>query len=513
MNQSRTKNSIKNINYSFVSYFIVLLLQFVNRTVFIQFLSSTYLGLNGLFSNVLSFLALTELGIGSAMNYALYKPLARGDTELVKSVMRLYRRLYRVIGCTVLVLGSALTPFLPFLIQDMPADIPYIYVYYVLFVVDSGASYFYTYKRSLIICSQREYISTAATTVSRIVLCVTQVAVLAVSRNYAAYLIVAVVVTLGENVLVSVVADRLFPYLKEKTVAALPEEVSADIKKNVFAMMFHKIGGVVVFSTDNLIISKYAGLVAVGLYSNYTLVIDSLNRLMTKMFAAMTASVGNLVLTDDKKHVEQVLYRILFMNFWMRGFCAVALFCLFQPFIFLWLGEEYLLSFFTVLVIAVNFYIGGMRSTVNIFKEASGMFWYDRYKPLIESVLNIVLSIWLVGQFGVAGVLLGTIGSTVLVPFWVEPYVLFRHYFGKGIGRYMAKQLLYGAVTVLAGAGCFFSCGCVSGGGAVSFLLRIGICVLVPNLVFAAVFCRSREFLYFRDTLWNLFHRLLKRKN
>lgn len=512
MNQSRTKNSIKNINYSFVSYFIILLMQFVNRTVFIQFLSSTYLGLNGLFSNVLSFLALTELGIGTAINYALYKPIADEDTELVKSVMRLYRTLYRIIGCTVLVIGSALTPFLPFLIQDMPQDIPNIYLYYVLFVLDSGVSYFYTYKRSLIICSQREYISTTATTISRIVLCITQVLVLAVTRSFAAYLVVAVVVTLGENVLISIAADRLFPYLKEKTVSPLPEEVSADIKKNVFAMMFHKIGGVVVFSTDNLIISKYAGLVAVGLYSNYTLVIDSLNRLMTKMFAAMTASVGNLVLADDKKYVEQVLYRILFMNFWLRGFCAVALFCLFQPFILLWIGEEYLLSFFTVLVISVNFYIGGMRSTVNIFKEASGIFWYDRYKPLVESVLNIVLSICLVMRFGVAGVLLGTIGSTVLVPFWVEAYVLFKHYFGKGIGRYMARQLIYGAVTCLAGAGCFFLCECISGNGVLSFIIRAGICVLVPNVIFAIVFCRSVEFQYFWNLVRNQLSKRMKRK-
>ncbi len=507
MSRSRTKNSIKNINYSFVSYFIILLLQFVNRTVFIEFLSSTYLGLNGLFSNVLRFLALTELGGGSAINYALYRPLAEGDTEFVKSMMRLYRKLYRLIGCTVLALGSVLTPFLPYLIQDMPGDMPYIYLYYVLYVVDSGVSYFFTYKRSLIICSQREYISTAVTTVSRIVLCAVQVVVLAVSRSFAAYLITGILVTVGENVLISVVADRLFPYLKEKNVSALPQQVSADIKKNVFAMMFHKIGTVVVFSTDNLIISKFAGLVAVGLYSNYTLVVDSLNRLMMKMFTAMTASVGNLVLSDDKKYVECVMYRVLFLNFWLRGFCATALLCLFQPFISLWIGDHYRLSSFTVLVIAVNFYIGGMRSTANIFKEASGMFWYDRYKPLVESVLNLVLSVWFVKQYGVAGVLLGTIGSTVLVPFWVEAYVLYKHYFGKGMGGYMRRQLLYAAVTCLAGGVSFFLCTCASGSGVTAFLIQGGICAIVPNVIFAIAFFRSQEFRYF----WGFVRNMVKR--
>lgn len=197
---------------------------------------------------------------------------------------------------------------------------------------------------------------------------------MAVSHSYGAYLAVAVIVTVGENLLISVIADYMYPYLKEKPVQALSKEVSADIKKNVFALMFHKIGSVIVFSTDNLIISRFTGLVAVGLYSNYTLVINALNLLLAKVFSSITASVGNLLLSNNKKHVEDVFYRVLFVNFWMRGFCAVSLFCLFQPFILLWIGNEYLLSSFTVLIIALNFYIGGMRSTVGLFRDASGIF-------------------------------------------------------------------------------------------------------------------------------------------
>ena len=228
---------------------------------------------------------------------------------------------------------------------------------------------------------------------------------------------------------------------------------------------------------------------------------------MTKMFAAMTASVGNLVLSDDKKYVECVMYRVLFLNFWLRGVCAVALLCLFQPFITLWIGDHYCLSSFTVLVIAVNFYIGGMRSTANIFKEASGMFWYDRYKPIVESVLNLVLSVWLVKQYGVAGVLLGTIGSTVLVPFWVEAYVLYKHYFSKGMAGYMARQLLYAAVTCLAGGICYFLCTWTAGSGVAAFLVQGVICAVVPNAIFAAVFGRSQEFRYF----WGLVRNMVKR--
>lgn len=201
------------------------------------------------------------------------------------------------------------------------------------------------------------------------------------------------------------------------------------------------------------------------------------------------------------------MYRVLFLNFWLRGFCATALLCLFQPFISLWIGDYYRLSSFTVLVIAVNFYIGGMRSTANIFKEASGMFWYDRYKPLVESVLNLVLSVWFVKQYGVAGVLLGTIGSTVLVPFWVEAYVLYKHYFGKGMGGYMRRQLLYAAVTCLAGGVSFFLCTCASGSEVTAFLIQGGICAIVPNVIFAIAFCRSQEFRYFLGFVRNMVKR------
>lgn len=502
--QSRTKNSIRNINYSFISYFITLLLQFVSRTVFIKLLTSTYLGLNGLFSNVLSFLGLAELGVGVAINYALYKPIAGEDTELVKSIMWLYRKLYRCIGCIVLIVGGVLTPFLPYLIQDMPKDIPNIYIYYLLYVLNSGVSYFYTYKRSVIICSQKEYISTVTTTLSEIILFILQIIVLVVSRSYGAYLAAAIIVTLGENLLISAIADYMYPYLKDKSVQALPEEMSADIKKNVFALMFHKIGSVIVFSTDNLIISRFTGLVAVGLYSNYTLVINALNLLLAKVFSSITASVGNLLLSDDKRHVEDVFYRVLFVNFWMRGFCAVSLLCLFQPFILLWIGGDYLLSFFTVLIIVLNFYIGGMRATVGLFRDASGIFWYDRYKPLIESALNIILSIPLAIYYGVAGVLLGTIGSTVLVPFWFEAYVLFKHYFDKGIIEYLLKQLLYGIITILTGMGCLWLCTCVTGYGFAAFVIRIIICGIVPNAIFAIVFCRTIEFKYFLDFIRNV---------
>lgn len=506
MNQSRTTSSIKNIIYSALSYFIILLLQFINRSIFIQLLTNEYLGLNGLFSNILSFLSLAELGVGSAINYALYKPLSKGDFELVKSIMKLYQKLYRIIGCIILIIGGCLTPLLPYLISDMPEDMPYISVYYLLYVLNSGMSYFYIYKRSLIVCDQREYIASIIGTFSKVILSVSQIVILEITHSFMLYLVVTIVITIGENLFISAIANKLYPFLKEKYVQPLPKIEIENIKKSVAALVFHKIGGHVVFSTDNFIISKCIGLASVGLYSNYTLIINAVDAITYRIFSAITASVGNLVASGEKNHIEEVFYRVLFANFWIRSFSAISLFCLVQPFIRLWIGDSYLLSEKTMLTIVINFYFGGMRTAVGTFKDAAGLFWNDRYKPLVESMLNIAISIPLAIRYGIAGVLLGTITSTLCVAFWVEGYVVFKHIFGKSMKYYLLKQLYYAGLSILIGMFCCFLNDFISGIGLETFLLRMLVCLTVPNGIYTLIFYRTKEYKYF----WNVIKRQLK---
>lgn len=499
--QSRTKNSIKNISFSFGTYAISLILSLINRLYFVQLLSNEYLGLNGLFSNILNFLSLAELGVGGAINFALYTPISEGDTERIKSLMRLYKRFYVAIGIIILVTGGCLAPVLPVLIKDMPEEIPQLTQYYLLYVISSGISYFYTYKRSLIICNQKEYLSSITTAIAKILITVLQIILLWLTHSYAVYLLVSIILTVGENICISKIADRMYPYLKDKTVKKLPTELVLDIKKNIGAMVFHKIGAAVVFSTDNIIISQFVGLAAVGLYSNYTLVINSVNSIMGRVFTAIIASVGSLIAANDVEHTEEVFHRVLFLNYWIRSFCTIAFFCLIQPFITLWIGDKYLLNMDTVIIITLNFYFGGMRTAVNTFKDASGLFWYDRYKPLIEGVLNLVLSIPLAIRYGVAGVLLGTIGSTLLVPFWFEAYILFKYLFHKRIWRYIGKQILFAIATLSVGGICVICCNMIHGDNILSFISRILICAVLPNLCMVVLWHRTEEFGYFLEII------------
>ncbi len=508
MSERRTWNSIRNVFFSVSSSLLILLVSFANRTIFIHMLSEEYLGLNGLFSNILSFLSLAELGIGSAVNYALYKPLKDKNIEKIRSLMKLYRGLYIRIGCVVLVIGGLLTPFLSFLIKDMPKDIEYIYLYYIMFVINSGISYFYTYKRSLIICDQKEYISYVVSTVFRVLLTVFQIMVLFLSNSYLLYLVTMIVCTICENIVISRKANQLYPFIMGKNIQDVSSAEKKEIFSNIYALIFHKIGAVVVYSTDNIIISKYVGLAAVGLYSNYTLIINSINSILGKIFNTLVASVGDLMVDDDSSHSELVFERILFADMWLYGFTAICFLCFIQPFISLWIGDSYLLDMEVLFLYVCSYYITGMRKTVWIFKDAAGIYRQDRYKPVIEAVLNIIFSIPLAVEFGVAGVLAGTIMSTMIMPFWFEGYVLFKECFRSRYRNYILRQGKYAFVLFIISGITYFCCSFFSGKGLLSFVIKVMLCVAVSNLCLFLIYHRTKEFKYY----YNLIRQLRDKK-
>ncbi|MBR0140039.1 MAG: hypothetical protein IJM17_07110, partial [Firmicutes bacterium] len=419
------------------------------------------------------------------------------DSEKLKSLMALYRKFYTAIGIIILVLGVALTPFLSFLIKDIPKDMPRIGLYYVLYVLNAAASYFFTYKRSLIICDQKEYISTLEHLAVSAACILVRLLILVKTRDYSAYLFTSIVFTVIGNFLISHIADRMYPLLKEKDVKPLPKEEVATIRADVSGMFCHKLGGVIVFSSDNLIISKFVGLVSVGLYSNYTLLTGGISNLIYKIFGSATASIGNLIAAGDKEHTREVMDHIILVNVWMFGFTGICLFCLIPPFIRLWLGEEFLLSTFVLICLIVSYYLTGIRKTVLVFKEAAGIFRADMYKALIEAAANVILSIPLAIKLGTAGVILGTILTTAFICIWFEPYVFYNNYFGGGWRKYLLNQLGYAVLNTLLCALTWFLCSLVSFGGYGGFILQMLICASVPNAVYFILFGKSAHFAYF----------------
>ena len=504
---NRTKNSIRNVFFTIIGSMVITILQLVNRKVFVAFLAEEYLGLNGLFSNILSVLSVSEMGIGTAMIFSLYQPVANRDTEKIKSLMALYKKLYSVIGWFVLCAGAAITPFLHFFIKEMP-DIPYIHLYFLMFVLDSGISYFYTYKRSIIICNQQDYISSISTMSASVATRITQLLILVFTHNYFLFLLAQIAFTRLENVIISKIADKKYPYLKEKNIQPLEKEDTDKIKKNIFAMMAQKIGSVIVSGTDNLIISKILGLKILGFYSNYVLLLNTLNGLIVKVFNSITASIGNLVVKGTKEETEKVFQNILFANYWIYSFAATCFCALFQPFIKLWVGEKFLLSNVAVWIFVACFYINGMRQTVLAFRNATGIFWHDRYRAILEAVVNLLLSIPLTIIWGVAGVKLGSLLALLSTTFWLEGYVLYHKFFEKKSMKYQLIQLKYSILTIVQCSLMTYICSLIDDGTVLSFVVECILCVILTNGMILILFGRSNECKYFI----NIAVRLIKRK-
>lgn len=497
---SRTENFLKNIKSAFAFQALSVIINFVSRKLFLMVLTTEYLGLNGIFSNILSMLSLSEMGIGSAITYSLYKPLAEGDQERVASLMALYRRAYRIMGILTMLLGGALAPFLPLLIRDMP-DIPHIYLIYLIYVLNSALSYFYSYKHSLIAADQKRYVLTAYYGWQQLATAIVQISLLLWTRNYFAYLGFQTAAGLAGNIIVSRKADRLYPYLKRIRPKGLEPEVKKNISQNAKALILHRLSWFVVFGTDNLLMSAFVGAAAVGLYSNYTMVTGGLKSIYEQLFKALTAGVGNLSAEKPPEEVLPVFRRIDLFFSWLYGFSAVSLAVLLNPFISLWLGADYQLSQNIVWLIALNFYATGMRKTVLTFRTAYGLYWQERFKPVAESLVNLAASVVLAIPFGVAGILAGTLIGTMTTCFWVEPAILFRHGFHLPVRSYFQQYAFNTLVTLLTAALAWYLCSLLPQSGLLPFLGKMAICALAGNLTYLAVYFRREEFHYFIDLI------------
>lgn len=494
----RSKNSAKNLIVALIGQFFGLIISFIARIIFVKFLSDEYLGLNGLFTNLLTMLSLVELGVGSAMTFSLYKPLANNNKEKIKSLMALYKRAYNVIGGVVLIIGVLFLPFYRSLISEIPS-IPYLDMIYILFVLNTAVSYFYSYKRSLIICDQKRYIATIYRYGFYFILNVVEIIVLFITHNYIVFLICQVLFTWIENICISKKADKLYPYLKDKNIKDVDKKELNNIKKNVKAMLFHKVGGVIVNSTDNILISKFVGLIAVGLYSNYFLITSALETITGQFFNAIIASVGNLGAGEEKEKLKQTFNTTFFLNYLIFGTLTICILILFNPFIKLWLGKKYLFSFPIVIVISICFYLKGMRKTCLTYKDALGLFWYDRYKPLIEAIINLIVSIILAIKFGVVGIFVGTIISTITTSIWVEPYVLYKYGFKENVIDYFIRLIKYTLSVFIIYIAVSKIISIITICGIISFLLVAIIAFTLSFGLLLIIFIKSEEIKHLKD--------------
>ena len=478
---------------------VTILLSFVCRTFFARLLETEYLGLSGLFSNIISVLSLSELGVGSVIIIHLYKPLAENDQERICKLMNFYRKVYTAVGIFIICCGLALAPFIGKLVKN-DTEIPHLEGYFLLFILQSASSYFFAYKQSLLTASQREYICSVVRQIFNILMNILQILFLCFTRQYIAYLIVSIVTSLGTNVAMSVIADRKFPYLKKGKSLQLDKDQTRGMFKNVSSMMLHKIGNTAINSTDNILISSMVGVIYTGLYSNYLLIMNAVTQILTIGLNAVSASIGDFnaqKTTQERKELFDAMY---LLSMWLFGMSAICFCCLFQPTIKLWLGENYLLDFGIVLIVSVNFFVSGLLRVPNTFSDVNGLYTKTKFKPIAMALINLTVSIVCLKLWGLIGVFIGTLASYLLIGIWVDPFFLHKDVFKIPVGKYFSSLAGNVAVVVAIGA---LTYGVVQ---MTSFYVgKVLASVLISNGLICLCCCRTKAFHFIFQRVKSLF--------
>lgn len=507
----RLINSVKNMTSAFFQMMISTLLGFCVRSVFIATLGLEYQGLNGLFSSILFMLSIAELGIGTAIIFNLYPLISQQETEKIKTLMHFYKICYRIVASVVSFIGLALLPFLKIMINFHGIS-ENINLLYLLYLSSTVATYLLSYKRSMLYADQKNYVLNITDTMTSILMNIIFLFVLIKFRSYVVYLVVTLVFTILENLFISVYVDNKYPYLKEKKIEKLEAKVFSNFKLQIYGMFFHNVGNFAVFGTDNLIISKFLGLKVMGLYSNYLLVITSISTLLTAIITSLTASVGNLLTEKKTAKSFEIYQNISFINFWIYSFASISIFLLMQPFVILWLGKNELLSESILLVITINFYVQGQRKPIQLFQNASGIFYENRHIPVFESVINLISSILLVNYLGLSGVLLGTLLSTMVLYSYSFPKYIYQPVFHQKIKAYLIEQAGYLMLFLITLAMSWIVSACITrfNNTWIIFILNAILALFLPNLFFLFVFRKRSEFKYFENLLRDIFKGNLK---
>ncbi|MFR2096456.1 lipopolysaccharide biosynthesis protein [Eubacterium sp.] len=499
-NAGRLKNSFINFMSGIGNRLLTMLLSFVVRTVFVKCLNTEYLGVNGLYSNILNMLSLADLGFGTAMVFSMYRPLAENDKEKLNQLMALYKKVYAIIGTVILILGLGLVPFLDYLIKN-PPNINGLTFYYILFLFNSVVSYwFFAYKTALLQADQKVYITTNYSSVFSVIKSILQIVVLVIFHNFTFYLITQILCTICQNIAVAIKVNKMYPFFKEKCKSDLPKHEKGKIFGDVKALMLTQIAHITLNSTDNIIISAFVGIKEVGLLSNFVMISDAITALLCQITSSVSASLGNFFVKESVDSRYALFKKIEFLNFWLYSFSMVALITLLNPFIDIWLGEGYLIEQSAVVCLGINFFVAGFMNTIGTFRTTLGLFTQGKYRPIIVSVINIGLSILLSYKWGMTGVLAATFISRLCVNLWYDPLLIHRDGFNKPVKPYYFKLLfrfsLLACVVVVMQL--ISSTVFVGGVTIIKFIIMVIITAILPNVVFALVFNKIEEFKYFK---------------
>lgn len=438
----RTRYSMRNASIAMATKILAIVFGFFSRMMFTHTLTMQYAGINGLFTNIVGALNMADLGISTALVYSIYEPVARRDIPKQQALMKLFERIYIIIAGITLILGVMMFPVLRTIMNDAN-EVQGVMLIYALFLARTVFSYFMMYRSMIFIANQRNYVNDVADSACLVAQNTIQMIILYLTGNYILYLIIYVVMVLVRNICIYFRAEHDYPEVFQKNVNVLSREEEKGIFRNMRAMLMHKIGTVVINNIDNLTLTGIVGIISVGMYSNYYLIIGSIRQIMDRIVNAIAGSVGNLGAIEHRDSVREVFLGTLFVVAAGYGTAAIGLYEILDMFVGASFGSNYVFPKIVTMVLCLNLFLNGIRQASLIFRDSLVLFWHDRYKTIIESIVNLVFSVILARRFGAAGVFIGTTVSIVGISMWVEPMVLYKDFFKVPVKEYFLRSGKY----------------------------------------------------------------------
>ena len=508
----RSKKILINSLFGMFGYLILMASNFITRSVFINQLGMSMAGVDTTFKNFLHVLALAELGLSTGLIYKLYKPIQDKDNRAIKRILNFYKKAYTIIAAVFMSGALVLSVVINFFVSDTGLHPAYISLLFILYAGDTVASYLYANRKALIVADQNNYLVNRNDAFISLITLFCQVSLLYLTGSFLVYAVVKIVCRVLGAVLIGRKFSKMYPEISnDSSKEIIDGEERKSLMQNMGAMLCHRVGGVSVTATGSAIISGFIGTVEAGIYGNYTLITTTLLQLLTQVFHGITASYGSVMTSESEEYVYKKFKQIYFFNYLIISFCTVSLAVLIQPFMRFWIGgEPNLFSYRTVLLLLIYFYLFGMRRVVLMSKDSAGLYRPDRYFAIAEAVINIALSIVLVLKLGnVNGVILANVISVLLIPFWVQPILVYKEILHRNPAEYYVRYVFYTAMTALLTVltlwlGTFVQVRNIL----LELLLKGLLCLIVPNLLNLFIFLRTDDM---QSTLV-IVKRLIRRK-
>ncbi len=490
-NDSRTVNSVKNITMALLNNVIMQLMIFITRSVFIKYLGVEYLGINGLFTNVLSFLSMADLGFSTAMNYSFYKPLAENDEKKIAALITFYKKIYNIIALSIGIIGVSLVPFLKYII-NMEKDIPNVEIYYLVYLASTVISYLFVYKVSILNASQKNYIVNKYAAVIGVVKSIIQIIVILLFRSFLLYILLNALEAFVNNLLVSRKADNLYPYIKNKV--ALEKDEKTEIYNNMKSVFVYKVASNLFTGTDSIVISTIVGTIFVGYYANYLTLENVVHRFIIIFFTSVTASLGSVMAQQNDKFTYKIFSTFCMLSYWFSGFATISFYVLADDFITIWIGKQFILDNIVVVAVALNLFFKVSMQPVFMCREAAGLYRKTKFVMLYGAILNLILSIGLGYAMGLAGVVFATVLSRVFSYFIYEPKILYRDYFHEKVHTFFVKYFINLLLVIILAFLLKYALSFITDVSILMWLIKAIICFVFVNLFYFAVYHKTEEF-------------------